>query len=132
MTRERDREKKHRIDRYVERASEQKREREKERREVKDDTRKNMPAPPYDSTARVRFEEKDQNYKGLHREKGGTLHVATRDRAGRRRRKESRLGLRTVTEGESRVSGERVGETACAREEGSCGGRGAEESTETA
>lgn len=91
-----------------------------------------MPAPPYDSTARVRFEEKDQNYKGLHREKGGTLHVATRDRAGRRRRKESRLGLRTVTEGELRVSGERVGETACAREEGSCGGRGAEESTETA
>lgn len=85
------------------------------------------------STARVRFEEKDQNYKGLHREKGGTLHVATRDRAGRRRRrKESRLGLRTVTEGELRVSGERVGETACAREEGSCGGRGAEESTETA
>lgn len=82
--------------------------------------------------ARVRFEEKDQNYKGLHREKGGTLHVATRDRAGRRRRKESRLGLRTVTEGELRVSGERVGETACAREEGSCGGRGAEESTETA
>lgn len=90
-----------------ERASEQKREREKERREGKDDIRKNMSAPPYDSTARVRFEEKDQNYKGLHREKGGTLHVATRDRAGRRRRKESRLGLRTVTEGELRVSGER-------------------------
>lgn len=84
------------------------RERKREEREGKDDTRKNMPAPPYDSTARVRFEEKDQNYKGLRiARKEEPLHVATRDRAGRRRRKESRLGLRTVTEGEPRVSGER-------------------------
>lgn len=51
-----------------------------------------MPAPPYDSTVRVRFEEKDQNYKGLHREKGGTLHVATHGSSRKTKKKRIETG----------------------------------------
>lgn len=89
-----------------ERASERAktREREKERREGKDDTRKNMPALPYDSTARVRFEEKDQNYKGLHREKGGT--PTCRDAGSSRKTKKKRIETGTADGYGRRAEGE--------------------------